>query len=317
MYPTEVGQRDAYEFVIRSLTGSTFVGRSDDFHARKFGVYGYNEWKLWAFTLALCASSDNVIEAGAHVGTETVGYADLLRGGRVFAFEPSAKARRSLERTLALAGIRNVTVFPFALGERQGVVPFAHPSSEISSGIGHVLGPREKRTGRIEYVDRLIETPVTDVAVRTLDSMAASLPSIRLLALDAEGSEPSILRGARRLIQRDLPAIVVEAFAPHLERAGTTVDAMHAQLSDLGYTVFAIRRLSLMHLPTAQPGRVFDNWLCVHETELDSLPRIRRTLRWCGALPAIAAIHPLARAASRRASFNSGASSGRPKECRC
>jgi FkbM family methyltransferase len=300
LYPAEIGKRDAHPFVVRSLTGSRFAGRSDDFHARKFGVDGYSEWKLWAIALALCAPNDNIIEAGAHVGTETIGYADLVPLGRVFAFEPSPQACEALERTLAVAGAENVSIFPCALGDGEGTFSFALPASEISSGIGHLLGPEEARTKRIEYIKRPIDTAVIEVEVRTLDSMLDALPTIRLVCLDAEGAEPRILTGAAQLIERDRPSVVIEAYEPHLRRAGASVADLHRQLTDFGYRMFAIRHVSLVALPNPEPGRIFDNWFCLHAAYADKLEAVRRELRRCGLVPAIRTLNPLAREARKR-----------------
>src|SRR2546429_67740 len=58
-----------------------------------------------------------VLDVGAHAGLYTMIAARRARpGGRVIAFEPSARGRARLERHLRINGIDGVTIEPMALG---------------------------------------------------------------------------------------------------------------------------------------------------------------------------------------------------------
>jgi hypothetical protein len=48
------------------------------------------------------------------------------------------------------------------------------------------------------------------LTILTLEIDALALPRIRLVTIDAEGHELSVLRGMRRLLERDHPVLIVE-----------------------------------------------------------------------------------------------------------
>src|SRR5688572_28766782 len=81
---------DAGEFVVKAQTGSPFPGRTDVLLGLRFTLHGYFDWRCWAVAIAVTRPGDTIIEVGANIGTETVGFADIVGpSGRVMAFEPS------------------------------------------------------------------------------------------------------------------------------------------------------------------------------------------------------------------------------------
>jgi FkbM family methyltransferase len=294
LYPYERGQRDDYAFAIKAKTGSTFRGTTADFHAYPFAVNGYGDWRNWAVALALTSPGDMLVEVGANVGTETVGFSDIVgSAGRVVAFEPMPANLSAL--TAVIPGLRhsNVTLFPYALSDHAGSDTFALPTASMSQGIGHLLGPEERATGRPTYYDTPADMTLIDVECRTLDEFAEQLRGVRLIVADAEGSEVSILRGGHRVLEAEQPALVLEASQPHQRRAGLGLDQLHAELSRLGYKPFVIAGLTVEAVvdPLAAPQH--SNWLCLPEGRVHLIGRVRRYLRRCGLSPFMLGLNPL------------------------
>ncbi len=150
--------------------------------------------------------SSTVIDVGANIGLSTIMLARLAR--HVVAYEPSPPNVALLRRNLALNGITNVEVRAAAASSEPGMLQFhvlPHGAGSHVVGSGHVL------TDTIGAVS---------VPAVTLDSEA--LPRIAFIKIDAEGHEPDVLAGARRLLARDRPLIYTEvnlwclsAFAGH------------------------------------------------------------------------------------------------------
>src|ERR1700737_4902683 len=89
IYSIDRGWTDAYEFHRRSRTGSVYLGNTRDVAARSFAIHGYFDWRLLAAARYFCKPGDTIVEVGANVGTETIGFADIVGvGGHVYAFEP-------------------------------------------------------------------------------------------------------------------------------------------------------------------------------------------------------------------------------------
>src|SRR3954454_202432 len=82
-----------------------------------------------------------IVEAGAHRGEDTLQFSYLWPKGHVHAVEPIPEPRAILERNVA--GRRNVTVYPYALGAINGASPMwvsdGHDaSSSLFEPTGHL-----------------------------------------------------------------------------------------------------------------------------------------------------------------------------------
>jgi FkbM family methyltransferase len=294
LYAYERARSDSVDFEVHAKTGSLYRGNTADFHAWPFAVSGYGEWRNWAVALALCAPGDVIVEVGANVGTETVGFADIVgEAGRVVAFEPLQSNVEALGRLT----VKNVTVLPFALSDSDGVDRFAVPAASMSQGIGHLLGPDERAAGAVIYYDEPADMTLTEVETRTLDGFADDVRDVRLLVADAEGAEVSILRGGREVLAEWRPALVLEASAPHQRRAGLSLDVLRAELAGLGYKPFVIGPLSLEE---AHDPPEHSNWLCLPEERLDLADAARRSIRRCGLTPFVFGLNPLSLTTGRR-----------------
>lgn len=289
IYPATLAYRDDYEFVVRAQTGSWFCGRTSDFHAYPFSVHGYYEWRNWAAALAVCRRGDVVVEIGANIGTETIGFSDLVGAeGRVHAFEPFPPNAAALRRVLALNRIDNVIVREMALGGACGQAQFVVPPNKVASGIGHLITAGEHSPEALVAVE-----------VRTLDSLADEMGRARMLFMDTEGAEVSILEGGLEYLGRARPLLVLEASPKLLERAGRSLEALFDLLLGLQYSVFAIGRLSLKSVVRPDATRAC-NWICLPEEEEDLLPDLQRSFRRCGLCPCWRGLNPMTRAKDRR-----------------
>jgi len=295
LYSLDRGRKDNVRFVTRAKTGSYFTGMTADFNSHPMALYGHNEWRNWTVALALSTAGDTIIEVGANVGTETVGFSDLVGpSGRVIAFEPHPDNLGALNETLPLAMYKNVTLMPFAVGAEVTTTRFAAPPTTArSQGIGHILGPEESQRGTITDHAAEVDWPVIEVECVTLDSLADHLGPVRLLFVDAEGAEVSILQGGDKYLRMHRPDIVVEAVPDHLVRLGSSVEELYETLRDLGYLCFAFRRLHLEELidPTSSIDPL--NWLCVPESRLLVISSFERLFRRCALLPCVMGLNPL------------------------
>lgn len=186
---------------------------------------GSNEPNAAVFLQEWIQPGDLVIDVGANIGVHTVPLAVL--GARVAAIEPVTKAFELLQRSVELNDIENlVRVFAVAVSDFEGRARFT------TSGD---VGNRFAGQGEAAAV----------VAVTTIDALVADPfmdRPVRLLKIDAEGSDFQVVRGACELLERDHPAVMVEAW---------TIDSEVATLlRNLGYLQHGISRSGLRE---AQP----------------------------------------------------------------
>ncbi|MGQ9699025.1 MAG: FkbM family methyltransferase [Armatimonadota bacterium] len=282
VYPQKVAFADKHEFVVAAQTGSLFAGSTCDFHAYPFAVHGYYEWRNWAVAMAVCSPGDTIVEVGANVGTETVGFRDIVGAtGHVHAFEPMPANLQALRRLVGMNGWTNVTVHPVALGAQHMETEFVLPEHEWASGVGHLRGPGEVPRGGIVHVK-----------VVPLDSMSQSVEAFQGLFIDTEGAEVDVLIGAKGIVSACRPTIVLEASPRLLSRAGRTMDELYQVLVELGYRPCAVTRFGLADPSKVKLGKAA-NWVCLPQDPAHLASRICRYIRVCGLLPCVAGLNPM------------------------
>lgn len=187
--------RDSYFYLgpdaamTRLLDGHVLlVDPRDESVAAHLIAHGY--WERWiSDVVARCVRpGDRIIEVGANFGYYTVAMARRVGPeGRVFAFEANPRVASLLQRTIAFNGYApQVEVRAQAALDTPGRIGFA--LSRHNAGGGHA----EVAPGQSAHLES-IEVE----AVRLDDVIAGEVDFIRI---DAEGSEPLILRGAERLL---------------------------------------------------------------------------------------------------------------------
>jgi len=141
-----------------------------------------------------------VLDVGAHAGLYTMIAAKRARpGGRVIAFEPSARERARLERHLRINGLADVAIEPVAIGAVDGEVDlFVVETNQTGcNSLRRVPGERAM---------------ATRVPIRRLDAYAAErgIDRVDFVKMDIEGGERDALLGGEALFRRTRPALLVE-----------------------------------------------------------------------------------------------------------
>lgn len=266
-------QENPKEVVRRSITGSEIKVSLNDEPGFFYSILGYYDWKILAIANAICKKGDSIVEVGANVGTETVGFSDIVGNtGRVIAFEPAPDNFAKLKENIRIGSLSNVTLESTAVSDKTGLLKFVFPEGS-NSGIGHLDFGDGERPGR-EF----------DVESTTLDDYLGN-ESARLLMMDVEGAEPMVLKGGQAWVARILPVIIVEA---HKNKAD-----MYDFFSKNGYSVHSIERLGLRPIKLDPEAKQY-NWLALHDGQVELVKKVDRAIKLAGLLPPIRGLHPLA-----------------------
>jgi len=148
-----------------------------------------------------------VIDVGANVGQFSIASAHLfgeLDRVQIHSFEPLPDCLPKLQQNLSK--LKNIKIYPIALGDRTGEVRFNINSHRHSSSI-LALAPAHHQA----FPDAL-ETDSIDVPLSTLDLVFADiqLDSPTLLKIDVQGYEANVLRGAAQTLKR-IDMVILEA----------------------------------------------------------------------------------------------------------
>jgi FkbM family methyltransferase len=205
-------------------------------------------------------------DVGAHIGFHAVLAAHRVgQQGRVFAFEADPRIYERLAR--------NLSQFPWAqavnaaVWERTGSLTFERSSTKNESGWGTVSAVRDLGKGEHVIVPSI-----------TLDEWSRDLHLVRwdAMKLDAEGSELAVLRGAKSLLEKFRPTLILEINSTLLEQGGMSPSSVADFLLERGYRLFGLEFRQLE--PWNPAGNVdFCEALCLPgERETEILKRLER-----------------------------------------
>ena len=146
---------------------------------------------------------DWAIDVGANIGQYTTRLAQLVGcAGRVIAFEPVPQTFELLAANVALLPSRNVTLLNAAASDQSGLAGMVVPKHE--SGLDSFY--------QAHLSDRRAELEVMRL---TIDALSIMHP-VKLVKVDAEGHELSVVRGMERLLRTSRPALIIEENDPNV-----------------------------------------------------------------------------------------------------
>jgi FkbM family methyltransferase len=152
-----------------------------------------------------------VIDVGANVGQFAVAASRIFTGVSIHSFEPNPDCVTILKKHVE--PLRNVLVYPIALGDKEGEEVFhvnshSHSSSILPLSRNHLQAFPDAR-----------EVNAIKVRVSTLDNVFSGieLAASVLLKLDVQGYEAQVLRGAVETLKRVDYVVLEASFKPMYE----------------------------------------------------------------------------------------------------
>lgn len=147
------------------------------------------------------AGDGDIIHAGTFFGDFLPGLAQgMADGKKVWAFEPNPNSFENATKTVKLNKIKNVDVQNYALSSSTGTLLFRTFDENGKPMGGHAHCVPEMAEG------------VEEVASIRLDDVVPMDRKVSILQLDVEGHERAALLGARGIIDKWKPILVLEEF---------------------------------------------------------------------------------------------------------
>lgn len=160
---------------------------------------GAFESRMVKMTESLLKHGDIAVDVGANIGTYSLRWAKVVgERGKVIAFEPMAFAYAKLTRNIELNGFKNIDVHRKAVSDITDRQEVWFRSSWILKEGAYGTIPESSRPELVEFV-RLDDIIKGDVA---------------LIKIDVDGFEMNVLNGAKDIINRCHPALMVEINEP-------------------------------------------------------------------------------------------------------
>ena len=141
--------------------------------------------------------------------------AKYLPNSTWYALEPIEEAATTLQENLRINDIHNVSVYQVAASDYSGKAILKMPAMN-AWGLS-TLGSNPMR---------FTATMEREIECIDLDSFvtAHAIPRVHFMKLDTEGSELYILRGAKNMIMRDHPIMLIEYNETNMKQCGVVKD---------------------------------------------------------------------------------------------
>ncbi|MEU6193005.1 FkbM family methyltransferase [Streptomyces sp. NPDC047061] len=182
------------------------------------GTFGYEPGTLATWS-RLAARSSTIADVGAHVGYFSMIAAHANPKAKVHSFEPVDQIHARLSVNVRSNGVQNIKLHQAGVSSEPGwadiSVRFSGNLLSTGSTLEGVAAP-DAQHKRIQLL--------------TLDEVFAET-KLDLVKIDVEGHEMSVLRGARQVLKRDRPTLVMEALVD------ASLDDLVAEFEPLGYEV--------------------------------------------------------------------------------
>ncbi|MHC4403011.1 MAG: FkbM family methyltransferase [Planctomycetota bacterium] len=201
--------------------------RLDNWMGREIVEHGVFEQITTRLLTDLVKPGDHVLDVGANIGYFTVLLARSAGPtGRVWAFEPVAGYRRSLEWHLERNELASqVVVVPWGLSDSTGRCAIAVGDSSATFHWTSAEPPSGEETVELKPLDEVR----TELGIERID----------LVKLDVDGHEPRFFRGAIDTLRRFRPPVVMEFAQNCLHVAGSDVRQLSRQLEEIGYILYS------------------------------------------------------------------------------
>lgn len=185
----------------------------------------------WAQAALWLGPGDWAIDVGANVGHYTKKFSDLVGpSGRVIAFEPVPATFELLSANAARFSIANVTLLNLAASDATRLISMTIPLFD---------------TGLTNYYQAAISTEATGLEVMTCSIDSLHLPQrVRVIKIDAEGHDAVVLQGARTLLERDHPVVIIESVSSEVAALMASLGYMSQRLPGSSNVIYFAQEAS-------------------------------------------------------------------------
>jgi FkbM family methyltransferase len=217
------------------------------------------------------------LHVGASDGRHSYVMTQVAPKARIYAFEPSAFAFEVLKITIAWHRIgKQVTAIHAAVADKPGELLLVTPkktSGRMGRAYAYVAETRPNGQARPDLDDTGMDVEPTPVL--TLDDYCAEhdVDRVDFIRMDIEGAELKALMGALKILDRDLPHVLLEIHPDMLKaRFGASGEAVLDLFRDRGYRMFALNGDRLEERTTLVEGLPWKDYFFIHPNRAARLP---------------------------------------------
>jgi FkbM family methyltransferase len=179
------------------------------------------------------------IDCGANIGVHTIEWATAMTGwGSVVAIEAQERIYYALAGNIAINNCFNAICMNAAVSSSNGTMRVPVPDYLTASSFGSL--ELQQRDGN-EFIGQDIDysdEKTVDIQKMTLDTL--NLPRVDMIKIDIEGMELEALHGARGIIEKSRPVLLIESIKADREALRVFLQECGYRVIDAGINILAI-----------------------------------------------------------------------------
>jgi len=190
-----------FNALVKGKHGLVIYNKNDIYVGKAIQTYGeFSELETDLFK-HYCHSGDVVVEVGSNIGAHTLSLSKMVgENGRVYAYEPQRIVFQTLCANMAINSIKNVECYQIAISSKDGSAFIPNIDYTVRGNFGGIEADKAK-TG-----EKVVMSRLQDIL---------EVPRLNFLKIDVEGMEFSVIKGAKKLIEKHQPVIYLENDRPN------------------------------------------------------------------------------------------------------
>ena len=219
-----------YPYIANTLYAGVIAGNTSDFIQRFIYYFGIWEPALTYWVRRRIKPGDVFIDIGANIGYYTLLASKLVgKHGKVISIEASPRIFESLKNNLARNYIQNVKALNLAVSDSEGTVKV------YFGGHGNC-----GETSILEQVGMEFEGEVKSIRLDTI-LISEELDKIRIVKIDVEGAEFSVVDGMHELLHKCPKVdVLIEINPERLATQGKTAESIFKIFEQAGYYAYSL-----------------------------------------------------------------------------
>jgi len=195
-------------YVVKEILGSKmYLDYADKGVSRQLIIDGTRETLSIEIVRRELKKGDIVVEVGANIGYYALFESQLIgEKGRIYAIEPVSSNLELLRKNIELNGYSNIDLYPFAIGESNGIHSMYLTTWRNKPSLRDITGTRKEK----HFTEEI------KVEVMAFDDFIKDKSYPNFVRMDVEGYEYHIIRGMKDTLQRKLPLTLLIEFHFHL-----------------------------------------------------------------------------------------------------
>ena len=181
----------------------------------------------------LLKSGDIAIDVGANGANWTYALSKIVgEEGQVFAFEADPYYAKTTSVAIHILRLKSITMFPFGLSDN---------NEQVALQTTDIAGNRLSGTSHIRKNLSSSEPGLVTIKVKKLDSLLDEIPGLtktKLIKCDVEGYELYVFKGARKLLKKARPYVILEV--GNYEKQGYSAKDVFDFFYNLNYAAFSM-----------------------------------------------------------------------------